>query len=234
MFTRSRRRSARWRRGPSWTAATYCRRSSFPCGTCSTRLASQPEPGPTAAAQEGRCNGDGNRDAARFRSTRLSPRRGFGSSGKARKEFSSRAEDIRGRMKWQRHASSGSRFPFCALCIWAETIYGEAIRISRPCFGPADPSIRSQNVPARTAPDIRGRRAAATQVVRPGVGTDLGLRCMSFLVATGWSDPVAGWELHPLKINTFLSRRTRCVSFSVERRSSAAGPAAKTSCLGKP
>ncbi len=26
-------------------------------------------------------------------------------------------------------------------------------------------------------------------------------------IATGWSDPVAGWELHPLKINTF-SRRT--------------------------
>ncbi len=27
-------------------------------------------------------------------------------------------------------------------------------------------------------------------------------------IATGWSDPVAGWELHPLKINTFLPRRT--------------------------
>jgi hypothetical protein len=26
-------------------------------------------------------------------------------------------------------------------------------------------------------------------------------------IATGWSDPVAGWELHPLKTNTF-SRRT--------------------------
>jgi hypothetical protein len=22
-------------------------------------------------------------------------------------------------------------------------------------------------------------------------------------IATGWSDPVAGWELHPLKTNTF-------------------------------
>jgi hypothetical protein len=26
-------------------------------------------------------------------------------------------------------------------------------------------------------------------------------------IATGWSDPVAGWELHPLKINTFSSER---------------------------
>ena len=26
-------------------------------------------------------------------------------------------------------------------------------------------------------------------------------------IATGWSDPVAGWELHPLKSNT-LPRRT--------------------------
>src|SRR5271157_2601261 len=25
-------------------------------------------------------------------------------------------------------------------------------------------------------------------------------------IATGWSDPVAGWELHPLKTNTFLRR----------------------------
>src|SRR5271166_105781 len=25
-------------------------------------------------------------------------------------------------------------------------------------------------------------------------------------IATGWSDPVAGWELHPLKINTFPRR----------------------------
>src|SRR5271157_5271656 len=30
-------------------------------------------------------------------------------------------------------------------------------------------------------------------------------------IATGWSDPVAGWELHPLKINT-LPRRTRLPS----------------------
>ena len=30
-------------------------------------------------------------------------------------------------------------------------------------------------------------------------------------IATGWSDPVAGWELHPLKINT-LTRRTGMVS----------------------
>jgi hypothetical protein len=30
-------------------------------------------------------------------------------------------------------------------------------------------------------------------------------------IATGWSDPVAGWELHPLKINTF-SRRTGMAS----------------------
>ena len=30
-------------------------------------------------------------------------------------------------------------------------------------------------------------------------------------IATGWSDPVAGWELHPLKINTF-PRRTRLLS----------------------
>ena len=25
-------------------------------------------------------------------------------------------------------------------------------------------------------------------------------------IATGWSDPVAGWELHPLKTNTFARR----------------------------
>jgi hypothetical protein len=31
-------------------------------------------------------------------------------------------------------------------------------------------------------------------------------------IATGWSDPDAGWELHPLKINTFLSRRTQRTS----------------------
>ena len=31
-------------------------------------------------------------------------------------------------------------------------------------------------------------------------------------IATGWSDPVAGWDLHPLKINTFLSRLTGLVS----------------------
>ena len=30
-------------------------------------------------------------------------------------------------------------------------------------------------------------------------------------IATGWSDPVAGWELHPLEINTF-PRRTRLPS----------------------
>ena len=30
-------------------------------------------------------------------------------------------------------------------------------------------------------------------------------------IATGWSDPVAGWELHPLKINTF-PRRTLAAS----------------------
>ena len=30
-------------------------------------------------------------------------------------------------------------------------------------------------------------------------------------IATGWSDPVAGWELHPLKINTF-PRRTSVMS----------------------
>jgi hypothetical protein len=30
-------------------------------------------------------------------------------------------------------------------------------------------------------------------------------------IATGWSDPVAGWELHPLKGNTF-SRRTQAAS----------------------
>src|ERR1700733_12643674 len=33
-------------------------------------------------------------------------------------------------------------------------------------------------------------------------------------IATGWSDPDAGWELHPLKTNTLHgSRRTQCVSF---------------------
>jgi hypothetical protein len=31
------------------------------------------------------------------------------------------------------------------------------------------------------------------------------------LITTGWSDPVAGWELHPLKTNTF-SRRTSVTS----------------------
>jgi hypothetical protein len=30
-------------------------------------------------------------------------------------------------------------------------------------------------------------------------------------IATGWSDPVAGWELHPLKTNTF-ARRTLAAS----------------------
>ena len=29
-------------------------------------------------------------------------------------------------------------------------------------------------------------------------------------IATGWSDPVARWELHPLKTNTFSRRTTRC------------------------
>ena len=32
-------------------------------------------------------------------------------------------------------------------------------------------------------------------------------------IATGWSDPVAGWDLHPLKTNTLHgSRRTHCLS----------------------
>ena len=38
-------------------------------------------------------------------------------------------------------------------------------------------------------------------------------------IATGWSDPDAGWELHPLKINTLHgSRRTQCLSFPLRRR----------------
>ncbi len=28
-------------------------------------------------------------------------------------------------------------------------------------------------------------------------------------IATGWSDPIAGWELHPLKTNTFYTAHTR-------------------------
>src|SRR6202021_3460124 len=39
-------------------------------------------------------------------------------------------------------------------------------------------------------------------------------------IATGWSDPVAGWELHPLKINTLHgSRRTRCMSYPIATKS---------------
>ncbi len=36
-------------------------------------------------------------------------------------------------------------------------------------------------------------------------------------IATGWSDPVAGWELHPLKTNN-LPRRTSVMSFSLPVR----------------
>ncbi len=28
-------------------------------------------------------------------------------------------------------------------------------------------------------------------------------------IATGWSDPIAGWELHPLKTNTFHTAHTK-------------------------
>src|SRR5277367_6167609 len=32
-------------------------------------------------------------------------------------------------------------------------------------------------------------------------------------IATGWSDPVAGWELHPLKTNTFHTAHTKADTF---------------------
>ena len=36
-------------------------------------------------------------------------------------------------------------------------------------------------------------------------------------IATGWGDPVAGWELHPLETNTF-SRRTSVTSLFPPKR----------------
>jgi hypothetical protein len=36
-------------------------------------------------------------------------------------------------------------------------------------------------------------------------------------IATGWSDPVAGWELHPLKTKHLFTAHTSCVPFSSPR-----------------
>jgi hypothetical protein len=33
-------------------------------------------------------------------------------------------------------------------------------------------------------------------------------------IATGWSDPVAGWELHPLKSQHLFTAHTSCVPVS--------------------
>src|SRR5271165_1095310 len=40
-------------------------------------------------------------------------------------------------------------------------------------------------------------------------------------IATGWSDPVAGWELHPLKNQHLFTAHTSCVPFSSPRISAA-------------
>ena len=53
------------------------------------------------------------------------------------------------------------------------------------------------------------RRAAKRPVCLEG--SDGFVASTAAPIATGWSDPVAGWELHPLKINTF-PRRTLATS----------------------
>ena len=52
---------------------------------------------------------------------------------------------------------------------------------------------------------LSARRAAMRPVCLEG--SDGFVTSTAAPIATGWSDPVAGWELHPLKINT-LPRRT--------------------------
>jgi len=48
---------------------------------------------------------------------------------------------------------------------------------------------------------LSARRAAKRPVCLEG--SDGFVSSTAAPIATGWSDPVAGWELHPLKINTF-------------------------------
>ena len=52
---------------------------------------------------------------------------------------------------------------------------------------------------------LSARRAAKRPVCLEG--SDGFVSSTAAPIATGWSDPVAGWELHPLKTNT-LPRRT--------------------------
>src|SRR3954454_11717442 len=56
---------------------------------------------------------------------------------------------------------------------------------------------------------LSARRAAKRPVCLEG--SDGFVTSTAAPIATGWSDPVAGWELHPLKINTF-PRRTLATS----------------------
>ena len=60
---------------------------------------------------------------------------------------------------------------------------------------------------------LSARRAAS----RPACleGSDGFVTSTAAPIATGWSDPVAGWELHPLKINS-LARRTGILSHVVQ------------------
>ena len=51
---------------------------------------------------------------------------------------------------------------------------------------------------------LSARRAALRPVCLEG--SDGFVTSTAAPIATGWSDPVAGWELHPLKINTFPRR----------------------------
>ena len=70
-------------------------------------------------------------------------------------------------------------------------------------------------------PAQRSLAVTACRLAESPIATRLSpkLRRFRFLpvrfVLLGWSDPVAGWELHPLKINTLHgSRRTQCLSVS--------------------
>ena len=56
---------------------------------------------------------------------------------------------------------------------------------------------------------LSARRAAKRPVCLEG--SDGFVTSTAAPIATGWSDPVAGWELHPLRINTF-PRRTLAAS----------------------
>ena len=53
---------------------------------------------------------------------------------------------------------------------------------------------------------LSARRAAKRPVCLEG--SDGFVTSTAAPIATGWSDPVAGWELHPLKTNTFPRRTT--------------------------